>query len=405
MADASIREPGTADAQPVAPPAAAPKAAPPDAPGPEEPAPAAVQKSKRKPLLIVLAVAVVVAAIGYGVYYWLTTAGRVETDNAYVAADTAQITALVPGPVLEVRVANTQMVRRGDILVVLDPADAKVDVATAAAALVQARQGYTQAVAQATAARARLGGGGAGITEAQARLTEANATIERTGIELSRRQALVGAGAVSGEELTTARAAYASAVAGRQVAQAGIASAQAAQSSSAADLKASEAVTKGTTIDTAPDVKAAQARLDAAKLSLQRTTLRAPIDGIVTNKQVQIGQRIAAGAPIMTLVPVNAAYVDANFKESQLSSVHPGMPVELTSDFYGSKIVFHGRVVGFAGGTGAAFALIPAQNATGNWVKVVQRLPVRISLDPRELRDHPLRVGLSMTTTIDTRGR
>ena len=132
--------------------------------------------------------------------------------------------------------------------------------------------------------------------------------------------------------------------------------------------------------------------------------VRAPIDGVVTNRQVQVGQRIAAGAPIMTLVPVAAAYVDANFKESQLRQVKVGQPVELTSDFYGSKVVYHGRVGGFAGGTGAAFALIPAQNATGNWVKVVQRLPVRVVLDPKELRAHPLRVGLSMRATIDTRG-
>ena len=135
---------------------------------------------------------------------------------------------------------------------------------------------------------------------------------------------------------------------------------------------------RGTTIDTAPDVAAARARLDAARLNLARTVIRAPIDGVVTNRQVQVGQRIAAGAPIMTLVPVAAAYVDANFKEAQLRSVRPGQPVELVSDFYGSDVTYHGRVVGFAGGTGAAFALIPAQNATGNWVKVVQRLPVRI---------------------------
>lgn len=392
MADASIGEPGTAAE------VAAPAALATDAPAP-------LKKSKRKHLLLILALVVVVSAVAYGVYYWLTQAGKVETDNAYVGADTAQITALVAGPVIDVRAAGTQMVHRGDVLVVLDPADAKVDVATAQAALVQARQRYSQAAAQASSARARLGGGAAGITEARARMTEAGAQVERARLDLARRQALIGAGAVSGEELSTARAAYASAVAGRQLAQAGIESAQAAQSSASGDLDASEAVIRGTTIDTAPDVAAARARLDAARLGLLRTTIRAPIDGIVTNRQVQVGQRIAAGAPIMTLVPVAAAYVDANFKESQLRHVRPGMPVELTSDFYGGKTIYHGRVTGFAGGTGAAFALIPAQNATGNWVKVVQRLPVRIALDPRELRDHPLRVGLSMTATIDTEGK
>ncbi len=133
--------------------------------------------------------------------------------------------------------------------------------------------------------------------------------------------------------------------------------------------------------------------------------IRAPISGVVTNRNVQVGQRINAGAPLMVLVPLDAMYVDANFKESQLRGVRPGQPVELTSDFYGSKVVFKGTVKGFAGGTGAAFALIPAQNATGNWVKVVQRLPVRVQLDPAQLKKHPLRVGLSMTATIDTRGQ
>ena len=148
-----------------------------------------------------------------------------------------------------------------------------------------------------------------------------------------------------------------------------------------------------------------RARVDGARLALDRTIIRAPVDGIVTNRNVQVGQRIAAGVTIMTLVPIQTAYVDANFKESQLRRVRTGMPVELVSDFYGSDVVYRGRVTGFAGGTGAAFALIPAQNATGNWVKVVQRLSVRIVLDPQQLREHPLRVGLSMTATVDTRGR
>jgi membrane fusion protein, multidrug efflux system len=162
---------------------------------------------------------------------------------------------------------------------------------------------------------------------------------------------------------------------------------------------------QGTSVGAAPDVVAARARLAQARLNLERTVIRAPMAGVVTNRQVQVGQRIAAGAPIMTLVPVDAAYVDANFKEDQLAKVRPGQKVTLTSDFYGGDVEFTGRVVGFAGGTGAAFALIPAQNATGNWIKVVQRLPVRIALDSRQLREHPLRVGLSMHATVDTRGR
>ena len=359
---------------------------------------------RRKRLLTIILIIVVVAAAAWGIWYLVTQAGRVETDNAYVGADVAQVTALVSGPVAEVRVSGTQTVKKGDVLVVLDDADARVDVATAEAALVQAQQRFGQAAAQVGSARAKLASRGADIAQARARLAEANAGLERARVELARREALAGSGAVSGDELSAARAAYATARASRDLAAAGIVSAQATSASADSDVAASEALVRGTDIATAPDVAASRARLAGARLGLARTVIRAPIDGVVTNRQVQIGQRIAAGAPIMTLVPVASAYVDANFKESQLRGVKPGQRVKLTSDYYGGSVVFHGRVVGFSGGTGAAFALIPAQNATGNWVKVVQRLPTRIALDPYELRMHPLRVGLSMTATIDTRG-
>ena len=164
---------------------------------------------------------------------------------------------------------------------------------------------------------------------------------------------------------------------------------------------ANQALIQGSSADTNPDVAAAKAALDQAQLDLERTVIRAPIDGVVTNRQVQVGQRVAAGSPVMTVVPLGSVYVDANFKEGQLKRVRPGQPAELVSDLYGSGVKFHGRVVGFAGGTGSAFALIPAQNATGNWIKVVQRLPVRIALDPKELSAHPLRVGLSMDAKVD----
>ena len=360
---------------------------------------------KRRRLFLILGLIVLAAALIYGVWYFLTQSGRVQTDNAYVGADTAQVTSLISGPVAEVRVGGTQAIKKGDVLVVLDDADARVDVATAEAALVQAQQRYRQSSAMVGSARAKLASRAADITQARARLATAQAEYERTRVELARRQALSNSGAVSAEELSSARAAFASAEAARTLAQAGIQSAEATQSSAGSDVAASEALVQGTSEGTAPDVAAARARLDKAKLDLSRTVLRAPIDGIVTNRQVQVGQRIAAGAPIMTLVPIAAAYVDANFKESQFRRIRVGQPVELTSDFYGSGVVFHGRVTGFAGGTGAAFSLIPAQNATGNWVKVVQRLPVRIALEPAELRQHPLRVGLSMDAVIDTRGK
>ncbi len=360
--------------------------------------------AKRAKLLRILAIVVVTVAILWGLWYFLTQAGRVHTDNAYVGADSAQVTALIAGPVKEVRVSGTQAVKKGDILVILDDADQRIAVADAEAALRLARQRYGQADANADAARARVAARGADIAQARARLRDADAAVTRTRAELARRESIAGTGAVSGEELTAARAALASASAARDLAAAGIASAEATRGSASGDLGAAEAVVRGTTINTAPDVAAAEARLEKAKLDLARTVLRAPVDGIVTNRQVQVGQRIAAGAPIMVIVPISTAYVDANFKESQFGDIRIGQPVELTSDYYGGDVVYTGKVIGIAGGTGAAFSLIPAQNATGNWVKVVQRLPVRIALDPKQLKEHPLRVGLSMEATIDTRG-
>ncbi|AMG76048.1 HlyD family efflux transporter periplasmic adaptor subunit [Sphingopyxis granuli] len=364
----------------------------------------AARLGKRRKLLRILLIVVATIAAAWGIWYFLTQAGRVSTDNAYVGADSATVTALVSGPVKAVRVSGTQAVKKGDILVILDDADQRLAVADAEAALRQARQRYGQADATADAARARVAARGAEISQAQARLRDADATVERARAELARRESIAGTGAVSGEELTAARAALKQAQAARDLAAAGVTSAQATRGSASGDLGAAEAVVRGTTIDTAPDVAAAQARLDKARLDLERTVIRAPVDGIVTNRQVQVGQRIAAGAPIMVVVPIDTAYVDANFKESQFRRIRIGQPVELTSDYYGGDVVYRGKVVGIAGGTGAAFSLIPAQNATGNWVKVVQRLPVRIALDPAQLRKHPLRVGLSMEATIDTRG-
>ncbi|MBU7589850.1 MAG: HlyD family efflux transporter periplasmic adaptor subunit [Sphingopyxis terrae] len=371
----------------------------------ETPAAAEGRPATRRKALRILALVVVTIAALWGIWYFLTQAGRVSTDNAYVGADSAAVTALVSGPVKEVRVSGTQAVEKGDILVILDDADQRIALADAEAALRQARQRYGQASANADAARARVSARGADIAQARARLRDADAAVAKARAELARREGLAGTGAVSGEELTAARTAFASASATRDLAAAAIASAEATRGSASGDLGAAEAVVRGTTIETAPDVAAAQARLEKAQLDLERTIIRAPVAGIVTNRQVQVGQRIAAGAPIMVIVPIATAYVDANYKESQFRKIRIGQPVELTSDYYGGDVVYHGKVIGIAGGTGAAFSLIPAQNATGNWVKVVQRLPVRIALDPKELQAHPLRVGLSMEATIDTRGK
>ncbi|MBW8911686.1 MAG: HlyD family efflux transporter periplasmic adaptor subunit, partial [Sphingomonas sp.] len=198
--------------------------------------------------------------------------------------------------------------------------------------------------------------------------------------------------------------AFAAARANLDVSRAGIAQAQSSRGAASGELAANQALVSGSTIETDPMVLSAKAKLEAAKLDLDRAIIRAPIDGIVARRQVQVGQRVAQGSPIMTIVPLSKAYVEANFKERQLRRVKAGQPATLTADIYGGDVEYHGRVVGFSGGTGSAFALIPAQNATGNWIKVVQRVPVRIELDPKELAAHPLRVGLSMEAEVDVSG-
>lgn len=360
----------------------------------------AATPSKRKRLLTVLAIVVVIGLVVWLAWYLLVGSTRVTTDNAYVGADVAQVTPLVAGAVTGVRVVDTQAVRAGDILMTIDAADARIAIATAQAALAQARQRYGQTAANNDALGATVAARDADIGQARARQDAAAANLERAVIDLERRRRLAPSGAVSGEELTVAVTALADARATYAQAVADVRRAASTRTSAEGQLAANRALTDGTTARSNPDVALAQARLDQARLDLERTVIRAPIAGIVARRNVQVGQRVAAGTPAMTIVPVATAYVDANFKEGQLARVRIGQAAELVSDYYGDEVVFHGRVTGFAGGTGAAFSVIPAQNATGNWIKVVQRLPLRIALDPRELAAHPLRVGLSMDVTV-----
>ena len=234
-----------------------------------------------------------------------------------------------------------------------------------------------------------------------AQATSAQADFDRASIDLKRREALVASGSVSGDELTRAQNAYASAEANLQAAKAAVAQARAGRNASLGAKNANAAMIVGSSLDANPEVAVARARRDQAAVDLERTTIRSPIDGIVARRQVQLGQRVQPGTTLLTVVPVREIHVDANYKEVQLRQVQAGQKVELISDMHGKEVVYHGVVEGFNGGTGAAFSLIPAQNATGNWIKVVQRLPVRVRLDPAELQAHPLRVGLSMTAKID----
>jgi len=367
-------------------------------------APKVPELDKRKKRMKILA-ALVAAKVVIGAGWWLLSDGdHVATDNAYVNADSAQVTALVSGPVRSVEVVNTQVVRRGQILFRLDDSDARLALTKAEADYLKARKQFGQISATSGSLEAQVGARDADIGQAQAQLASAGANLEKARVDLARRGELVDSGAVSKDELTVAQNAYATAQANVAQARAAVSQASASRGAARESWAANEALIAGTSVDTSPDVAAAKARLDQARLDLERTIIRAPIDGVVTNRQIQVGQRVAAGNAVMTIVPVASAYVDANFKEGQLARVRPGQPVELKSDLYGGDVVYHGRVVGFSGGTGSAFALIPAQNATGNWIKVVQRVPVRIALDPKELAVRPLRVGLSMEAEIDVSG-
>lgn len=357
--------------------------------------------SRRRKVLLGLAAGFLVAGGGW---YLLHDTGTVSTDNAYVSADSAQVTPLVTAAVADVPVVNTQNVHRGDVVLRLDDRDARLAFEKAEAAWLKARRQYSQSSATGGSLAAQVEARDADIGQAQAQFEAAQSAFAKAKIDLDRRQHLADDGVVSREELTNYRNAFVAAQSSVAVAKAAIAQAKASRGAAQKSFAAQEALIEGTSLDGNPDVAAAKAAMDQARLDLERTVIRAPVDGVVTNRQVQVGQRVAAGNPVMTIVPVNSVYVDANYKEGQLNRVREGQGATLTSDLYGSKVVYHGRVIGFAGGTGAAFALIPAQNATGNWIKVVQRLPVRIALDPKELAAHPLRVGLSMDTVIDVSG-
>jgi len=317
----------------------------------------------------------------------------------------AQVTPEVGGTIREVRVTDTQTVSAGDILVVIDPTDARLALAQADAELGRAIRRVKGYVATDSGLAAQIAAREADEKRAAAQLASAEADFDRAKIDLQRREALAKSGSVSGDELTKAQNAFAAAEANLAASRAASEQARANRAAAIGSKAANAALIAESTVETNPEVALAKARRDQAAIDLERTVVRAPVDGVVAKRQVQIGQRVQAGTPLLAVVPVQQMHVDANFKEVQLENVRVGQPVTLEADIYGSAVLYHGTVEGFSGGSGAAFAAIPAQNATGNWIKVVQRLPVRIKLDPAELEAHPLKVGLSMTARIDTRER
>jgi membrane fusion protein (multidrug efflux system) len=323
--------------------------------------------------LLGLGLVVVLGALAYGAYWFLDARYYESTNDAYVNGDVVQVTAEIPGTVVALNVDDTQPVESGQLLLRLDPADANIALANAEADLARAVRQVRGEFAQSEQLRAQI---------------DEREQAERTANDdLARRSTLIADGAISAEELSHARdavtTARASVLAARQ------------------QLSQTVAQIDGTTIADHPAVLAAAAAVRNAALALHRTELTAPISGMIAKRSVQVGQRVAAGTPLLAVVPLDDVWIDANFKEVQLARMRTGQPVTVHTDLYGGAVTYHGHVVGIAAGSGNAFALLPSQNASGNWIKIVQRVPVRILLDPNELKQHPLRVGLSAAVQVD----
>jgi len=342
---------------------------------------------RRKKALLTLAAVVAVAGLVWGGYEWLVASHYESTDNAYVQGNVVQITPQIGGTVMSIHADDTDFVQAGQPLVKFDPADAKV-------ALEQAEAALGQTVRQVRTLYANNGSLAAQVALRQADVSKVQAELARATDDYNRRAALVGSGAVSKEELNHAQTQVNSA-------RSALVAAQAAVVGAREQLASNQAMTSGTDVEQHPQVQAAAAKVREAWLAQQRSVLVAPVNGYVAKRTVQLGQRVAAGTPLMSIVPLNQVWVDANFKEVQLRKLRIGQPVTLTADIYGKRVEYKGTVAGLGVGTGAAFSLLPAQNATGNWIKVVQRVPVRVALDAQQLKEHPLRVGLSMEATVD----
>jgi len=320
---------------------------------------------------------ILAVALLAGAYSQYSDGRWVSTEDAYVEGNVVQVTPQVGGVVTAIRADNTDVVKAGAVLVEINGVDAQLAVDAARAQL-------ARTVRQVRGQFAMAGQDGATVELRKVDLARAQEDV-------ARRSALAKIGAIPGEELIHA--------------QQTVRTARAALNVASEQLKRNHALIDGTTVESHPDVQAAAVQLRNASVALARTRIPAPVGGVVTKRGVQVGQRVAAGAPLMSVVPLDHLWVTANLKESQLRHVRIGQPVRLTTDLYGGGVVYHGRVLGQDAGTGSAFSLLPAQNATGNWIKVVQRVPVRIALDPAEVAAQPLQLGLSMRVEVDTQTR
>lgn len=343
----------------------------------QTPPPARNKKKTRRVALLLLTGFFVVIAIAYLIYWFLVLRHFQETDDAYVAGNQVQIMAQVSGSVTDVNFDSTDYVKKGDPLVVLDPTDAEQALERAKTALANSVRQTHQLMINSKQFQANVGLRQTLLSQAQA--------------DLKRRVILGNVDAIGREELQHAHDAVDSAKAQLDVA--------------VQQLNANQAMVLNTPVAQQPQVLQAAAQVRDAWLALQRTKIVSPVDGFVSRRSVQIGQQINPATALMAVVPAEHIWVDANFKETQLANMRIGQAATVVSDMYGNNVIYHGKVVGMDMGTGGAFSLLPAQNATGNWIKVVQRLPVRIELDANEVKQHPLRIGLSALVNVDTQDR
>lgn len=328
---------------------------------------------KRRALLLGLASVFIIAGLIWLALWFFVWSHQVSTDDAYVHGNQVNVAAAVPGTLVAILADDTQRVDAGQPLLRLDATDAELQLASARHALQQAVRGVGAQFAQVAQAEAE-------VAARRAQLAQAEDTLRRSAPLLQQR-------AVAAEQVTQLRNAVAAARAALQAAQ--------------QQVRAARAAVQGTDVADNPAVLRARDAFRSAWINLARHTVLAPVSGIVAQRTAQLGQRVMPGQPLLQIIPLSHVWVDANFKETQLADVRIGQPATMTSDFYGSDVRFHGKVVGLGGGTGSVFALLPPQNASGNWIKVVQRLPVRISINPDELHRHPLRLGLSMNVTVN----
>ena len=359
-------------------------------------------KSKRKKVLSIFFLLVIIVGLCIGVYWYLYASHFVSTDNAYADVEIAQVTPSIGGTISEVLVSNTQIVKKGDILVKIDQTDTSLALEEAKANLNLAIRRVKGYMANNNGLNAQIEAREADEIRINAKLSSVKADFKKAKIDLKRREDLISSGAISAEELTKARNAYSKVKANLSATMAEIKQSKANITSAIGSRNQNASRIENVSIDDNPEVLLAQARLDKVMVDFNRTTIKAPISGIVAKRQVELGQRVQIGAALLSIVPTHNMYVNANFKEGQLKKVKIGQEAEVHADIYGNLVTYHGVVEGFSGGTGAAFSLIPAQNATGNWIKVVQRVPVRIKLLEAELEDYPLKVGLSMDVEINT---